>query len=266
MMKNLFIYDCHCHVHEGSLDSLVKVKEYVEKLIEKGFSGCIITDHNSFKGYEYYVDNLKDKYKDFYVFKGIEYDTTDAGHMLVIMPSAYKSNLLETRGLKLEELIEYVHKHKGIIGPAHPFYEPFLAIFKTGKYQKCFDICKKFDFLEGYNATEKEECNGKARQLAKQYGIPSLGGSDAHNIETCGLGYTVFKEKIKEVDELIKYIKDKRKTIALGTRYCKTTREKLGKYNKILVYGFYPYNKFLALLKKRKLSHIIKNERNNFQF
>ena len=141
------------------------------------------------------------------MIRGIEYDTSDAGHMLVIMPSSYKSNLLEIRGLKVEELIDYVHKHKGIIGPAHPFHEPFLAIFKTKKFRNRFDICKKFDFLEGYNATEKEEDNAMARKLAKQYNISILGGSDAHSIDACGLGYTIFKEKIDEVDKFIEYIK-----------------------------------------------------------
>ena len=35
---------------------------------------------------------------DFVVLKGIEYDTRDAGHILVIMPEGVKMRLLEMRG------------------------------------------------------------------------------------------------------------------------------------------------------------------------
>ena len=50
------------------------------------------------------------KYQDFMVFKGIEYDTRDAGHFLVIMPEGRKMRLLEMRGLPLTMLIDLVPK------------------------------------------------------------------------------------------------------------------------------------------------------------
>ena len=47
----------------------------------------VITDHDTYNGYRYWKENIKGKkHTDFVVLKGIEYDTRDAGHILVIMP------------------------------------------------------------------------------------------------------------------------------------------------------------------------------------
>ena len=79
--------DMHCHVKEGSVDSKVSLEEYITLLKEKGFDGMLITDHNTYKGYRYWKEHIKGKkHTDFVVLKGIEYDTSDAGHIIVITP------------------------------------------------------------------------------------------------------------------------------------------------------------------------------------
>ena len=99
--------DMHCHVKEGSIDSRVSVDEYITLLKKKGFQGMVITDHNTYNGYRYWKDHIKGKrHTDFVVLKGIEYDTRDAGHMLVIMPEGVKMRLLELRGMRASVLIE----------------------------------------------------------------------------------------------------------------------------------------------------------------
>lgn len=46
----------------------------------------LVSDHNSYNGYRYWRDHIKGKkYTDFVVLKGIEYDTNNAGHFLVIL-------------------------------------------------------------------------------------------------------------------------------------------------------------------------------------
>ena len=50
----------------------------------------LVTDHDSYNGFRNYRDNLKNKINDFVVLKGIEYDTIDAGHILVILPENVK--------------------------------------------------------------------------------------------------------------------------------------------------------------------------------
>ena len=46
--------DMHCHTHEGSVDSKIGVEEYIRILIEKGYDGMLITDHDTYNGYRYW--------------------------------------------------------------------------------------------------------------------------------------------------------------------------------------------------------------------
>ena len=109
--------DMHCHVKEGSIDSRVGIEEYIEILKKKGFQGMVITDHDTYNGYRYWKENIKGKkHTDFVVLKGIEYDTRDAGHILVIMPEGVKIRLLEMRGMPLALLIDLVHRNGGVLG------------------------------------------------------------------------------------------------------------------------------------------------------
>ena len=112
-------FDMHCHTKEGSPDGKLPLLENIEILKRKGYQGMLITDHNSYRAYRYY-QKLRQKPDNFVVLKGIEYDTIDAGHILIIMPDNVKLPLLELRGLPVLLLIEIVHHYGGILGPAHP--------------------------------------------------------------------------------------------------------------------------------------------------
>ena len=57
------------------------------------------------------------------------------------------------------------------------------------------------------------------------------------------MGYTLIPDTIKTEDDLIKYYKDGNHPKVGGTRYIYTTKDKIGKLNKVLVYSFYMYNK-----------------------
>ena len=114
------------------MDGKVMIEEYIKKLKEKGFGGMLVSDHNSYDGYREWRDSIKGKnHTDFVVLKGVEYDTIDCGHMLVIMPEGVKLKLLELRGLPAQILIMVVHKYGGIVGPAHPYGEKYLSLIKT---------------------------------------------------------------------------------------------------------------------------------------
>lgn len=242
--------DMHCHTKEGSPDGKIELLENISILKEKGYQGMLITDHNSYKAYRYYK-KLTDKPDDFVVLKGIEYDTINAGHIIVIMPTGTKLPILELRGLPLLLLIEIVHLYGGILGPAHPCGEKFLSISNTlrGKFSEY--IYQKFDFIEGYNACEDADSNMRAMALARQFGLPCFGGSDSHKADCAGLGYTVLQENITTETELIEYIRAHKPTLIGGLHYTHTTKSKLGKVNNVLVYSFWLYNKFLALFRRK---------------
>ena len=236
--------DMHCHVREGSLDSKVGVEEYIMLLKAKGFQGMVITDHNTYKGYRYWKNHIKGKrHKDFVVLKGIEYDTRDAGHILVIMPEGVKMRLLELRGMRVSVLIDFVHRNGGVLGPAHPCGEKYLSFANTKRYRISPELMKRFDFVESFNCCESEESNANALKLAKKYDKVRVGGSDAHKPDCVGRAYTILPEPVTCETELISMIHKKTAFETGGNYYHRTTKEKMGKVKLILTYSFWFYNK-----------------------
>ncbi len=242
--------DMHCHTKEGSPDCKLELLENIELLKQKGYHGMLITDHDSYKAYRYYK-RLRQKPQDFVVLKGIEYDTIDAGHMLIIMPVGVKLPILELRGLPVLLLIEIVHRYGGIIGPAHPCGEKFLSIRNTLRGKLSRTIYRKFDFIEGYNACEDADSNMRAMRLASEYDLPCFGGSDSHKAACVGFGYTILQEHITTENDLIAYIRAGKSTVIGGKHYEHTTKGKLGRINNVLVYSFWVYNKACALFRRK---------------
>ena len=242
--------DMHCHVREGSFDCAVSVDEYITILKSKGFHGMVITDHNSYRGYRHWKNKIKGKrHRDFVVLKGIEYDTKDAGHMIVIMPEGVKMRILELRGLKVSKLIDLVHRNGGVIGPAHPCGQKYQSVAKTKVFYKSPEIMNRFDFLEGFNCCESPESNEAAMRLATKYNLLTIGGSDSHRHECVGRAYTILPEFVTCETELISLIHRHKPIKCGGIYYTKTTKERMGKINKVLVYSFWVYNKSGALLR-----------------
>ena len=243
--------DMHCHVKEGSIDSKVGLEEYITILKKHGFQGMVITDHDTYNGYRYWKNNIKGKkHTDFVVLKGIEYDTRDAGHILVIMPEGVKMRLLEMRGMPLAVLIDLVHRNGGVLGPAHPCGEKYMSFTNARRFYQSPEIVKRFDFVEAFNSCESPESNAGALKLARKYGKLTTGGSDSHKPDCVGRGYTILPEPVTCETELISLIHKKTPLKAGGVLYEKTTKEKIGKVNKLLVYSFWVYNKSGELIKR----------------
>ena len=255
-------FDMHCHTQEGSLDGKVALEQYIRLLKDKGFNGMLVSDHNSYNGYRKYRDALKKELKDFVVLKGIEYDTIDAGHILVIMPENVKLLLLECRGLPVRVLQDIVHKHGGILGPAHPCGERHLSFTQTIAYKKHPEIMERFDFLEGYNSCESSESNANALALAKEYNLPTFGGSDSHHPNCVGTAHTIFSEEIHTESDLIRCVKSKNPVECGGRYYNGTVKKKIGVFNHILVEGFWFYNHFASFYRshRRKAALALINE------
>lgn len=248
-------FDMHCHTKEGSLDGKVPVEEFIGQLIEKGFDGMLISDHNSYKGYRFWKKNVKERrFQDFVVLKGIEYDTIDAGHILVIMPENVKLGILELRGLPVQFLIDIVHANGGILGPAHPCGEKYLSITNTRKHRNQLAVMDKFDFIEGFNACEEPASNRRAREIAEGYKKPMFGGSDAHKADCVGLGATEFSGRITCESDLISLVREKGMAACScgGSYYDGTTKNRIGRVNSVLVQSFWVYNHLGSMWRYRR--------------
>ena len=253
--------DMHCHVKEGSVDSRVGIEEYITILKKHGFQGMVVTDHDTYDGYRYWKKNIKGKkHTDFVVLKGIEYDTRDAGHILVIMPEGVKLRLLELRGMPVAMLIELVHRYGGVLGPAHPGGEKYMSFIHTKAYYRSPEVRKRFDFVETYNCCETDEVNKMALRLAKKYNKVMTGGSDAHKPDCVGRAYTILPEPVTTESELIDMIHKGTVFKTGGVYYNKTTKEKMGKINMIYAYAFWFYNRFGEIFNRRGRNHKMDQE------
>ncbi len=248
-------FDMHCHTKEGSPDGKVPVEEFIDILIENGYDGMLVTDHDSYNGYRAWRRNpVCQRKQDFTVLRGIEYDTIDAGHILVIMPEDVKLPILELRGLPVQFLIKIVHKHGGILGPAHPCGVKYMSIFNTRKHRDRPEIMEQFDFIEGFNACEEQESNARAQEIAAEYGKPAFGGSDAHKLDCIGLGATEFAGEITSESDLIALVKEKGTQACTcgGSYYQHTTKQKIGRLNSVLVHSFWLYNHVGSMWRYRR--------------
>ena len=114
------------------MDGQVVIEDYIRRLKQLGFGGMLVSDHNSYDGYRQWKNSIRGKrHRDFVVLKGVEYDTIDCGHILVIMPEGVKLRILEMRGLPVHLLVKIVHRYGGILGPAHPCGERYMSFATT---------------------------------------------------------------------------------------------------------------------------------------
>ena len=249
-------FDLHCHTREGSIDARASIFDIAARLQAKGFDGMLVTDHNSFDGFDKCADAAAKN--GFVILRGIEYDTSNAGHMLVILPDKVKCRLLEIRGMGVEHLIKLVHSHGGILGPAHPYGTGFFALMHTRWSQRHMEsLLDDFDFVETCNSGVKHEANARARRLAQYFGKVQTGGSDVHHLEDAGLAYTDISGDIRSNNELIAAIRRGEGITAA----CKENPH--GSENKIIknagIAGYWVMNKATAALRLVQRRHAEKH-------
>lgn len=242
-------FDMHCHTREGSIDSHVAIREYITILKSRGFGGMLVTDHDSYRGYRYWEKHQDTMPDDFVVLKGIEYDTRDAGHFIVIMPDGVNVRLLSVRGMRAEILSKLVHHYGGILGPAHPYGMRSSSAMFFRKIRKHPEIMRRFDFLEGFNTCELVSANIKARGLAREYGLPCIGGSDSHKSMYVGTAFTEFDRDITCNNDLIDCIKNNG-IVAFGGKERAFLRHHNKRYWKVTNYTLKTLNRSASLLLK----------------
>lgn len=243
-------FDLHCHTKEGSIDAKVNLETYVKKLMRLGFDGMLVTDHNSYKGYEKWKEIRgrieRETGRRFVVLKGIEYDTADGGHMLVILPEHVRLKLLEIRGMKVRRLERIVHELGGILGPAHPYGTGYFAFKRTRVGKRREDLMHRFDFVESFNSCSKPLQNRLSKRLALKYHKPEFGGSDAHRDVVIGSAYTVIDRNIQSTDDLIAAVRENVHLFADGDWGDKVRKKQKKWAEQLAVVGYFIYNKSLA--------------------
>jgi len=187
--------DLHVHTtHSG--DSLTTVAEAIEWAERRNLDGIAITDHNS-------VDALREIAQadsDLVVMLGEEIDTKE-GHLIALgIDEGIPSNL------PYSETTQIIRQAGGLAAVPHPF-----DFFRGGVGPKVVrsSIPDALEVANSHSLFFNLTMN-RGFRLARELGVPCVGGSDSHTPETIGDSYTlVFCEKRCQ-DSILKSIKEGR--------------------------------------------------------
>ena len=214
-----FKYDLHVHTKEISPCGRLSVEEIIDKYIEKGYSGLVLTDHfrkgyfrkcereewkektrEYFYSYDRAIEYCKDK--DFYIGLGMEISfNNDTNDFLVF--GFEKEDFLENEWMIEMGLKDFYNKFKdnAVIIQAHPHRQKGSTL-------------ENINYLHGLEINNQNPRHNNNNDLTKAVyeenpWLIATGGSDVHQEEDlCTTGiYT--NEKITSDKDLVKILRNK---------------------------------------------------------
>lgn len=168
-----FQLDLHVHT-AASLDGLSSLEELTTAAREAGLDAVAVTDHNL-------CTPVPQRLNGVLLIPGCEVSTRQ-GHITGL----FLDGPLDLDGLRKNglpeggEAIAEIHRRGGIAVLAHPYQSPNAA-------PEGFPF--RPDCVEGANARaalKVKDANQRAAALAQDWGLPAVGGSDAHSRHEVG--------------------------------------------------------------------------------
>ena len=171
------------HIHsEHSPDSLLPVKSLVRRCKERGLGLIAVTDHNSIDG------ALRAReIADFPVIVGEEVTTADGE-----LTGLFLTNPVPP-GLSALETAKRIKDQGALVSIPHPF-----DVFRRNVITRraLSEVIKEADIVEGFNARNTlASANDRAKNLAKDAGLPVTAVSDSHTVIEIGRTYTEVQAK-----------------------------------------------------------------------
>ena len=149
------------HIHSKySFDSIMSPKKIIKTAVKKNLDLIAITDHNTIKG-------------------GVEVKKASGNNIKVIVGAEIKTDIGDIIGFNLnneiksinwEEVLDQIKAQGGLSILPHPYRS----------HKNIYEIAKKVDFIEVWNARSTIDQNEQAFNLAKKLKKKMLAGSDAH--------------------------------------------------------------------------------------
>jgi len=193
MMKQLLKIDFHIHTMEDT-DNFIDYNAYdlIDRAAKLSFDAIAITNHDTIIYDERLVAYAKKK--GIILFPGVE-RSIDHKHVLLI-------NFCEIKSLNTYDAIQKAKTDDNLVIAPHPFFPGMQSLGKDMYSQSTlFDA---IEFCHFYNP--RLDFNREAMRYAKQYGLPLIGGSDAHVQEQFGRCYSLVKSE-KNKNAIIRAIK-----------------------------------------------------------
>ena len=180
------LIDIHIHESKYSDDSKMTLKEVVIAAKAKGLDGICITNHGNNDLMQEAHDFAKEN--DFIIIVGAEIYTLE-GDILVFTTEKMR---IADKTIHAEELFDIVEKQNGVTISAHPFRNNNRGL---GEYIR--NVTSNLSAIEAFNGSTLPHHNLTAFAIAKEFGIPCTGASDAHVLEKVGTFATYFETDIR---------------------------------------------------------------------
>jgi predicted metal-dependent phosphoesterase TrpH len=192
-------FDHHLHTSRHSPDSALDPLELVERAVEIGLDGVVITEHD-YQWDPAELGELAERAAPLWVFSGAEVSARE-GHFLVYGLPALDE---VSPGIELAELLGVVRRHGGAIVAAHPFRwdQPFDAIVA--------EHGPVFDALELVSKNVTAEMRSRTEALLRTSRMGATGSSDAHEISTIGCYFTEFECPIRSIQDFVAALRERR--------------------------------------------------------
>ena len=201
--RTALIIDIHTHTYPTSVDSFIDADELIEEAKRIGLDGLCITDHDGF--WDHREVEYLSKRHNFLVLPGCEV-TTEEGHVLVYGLRRYIFGMHRAGFVKGK-----LDRENGAMVVAHPYRRTYRkgADVDWAAYEEMLDRASRNGVFQMVNAVElmngrgMPEENAFSHDLARRFGLPGTGASDAHRLEDVGTYATEFERKITGLDDLI---------------------------------------------------------------
>lgn len=193
------IIDLHVHTMISSPCSQIDPLNLVDHAARYGLDAVCVTEHEEMEGAE--VARKLGLERGFRVFRGVEV-YTEFGDMLVF--GLYR--LRFPWKMEFVELLREVRRAGGVVIPAHPCRSDRGFFERLGRDRAEY-LLAQVDALEVLNGGNTPEANEVAREVAEKYGLPQVGGSDAHLLMQVGRCVTCFERDFDTEEGLVEEIK-----------------------------------------------------------
>lgn len=203
----MFEIDLHVHTRLRSHDSSLTPEELVAEAKRLGQAAICITEHNDC----WTADEARrlSEIHGIPVLRGMEIGT-DVGHVLAFGIGRFTPEMFRVDALRL-----IADSQGAALVLAHPMRPP-------GFGRPLAELVGLFDGYEVLNGDESRLAAHSAEAIARQFGLATTGGSDAHSRQGLGRCHTVFETVIGNDYELSAAIRARRTRATVTGRVART--------------------------------------------